>query len=187
MGRYISLLLGIFFPLIVLHAQKRYGLGSLDDDEAYAETPMMATRTTRDYVSIPERYSLRKYCPTPKSQGHYGTCVGWATAYAARSIAENIYHNWTDKNTKDEESFSPSFMYTLIKKENDLNCTEGASSIKAMKALKSIGAIKFNQFNRDCADNISTSLQQKASHILISILFQYYQILRDFLRSHHHV
>ena len=81
-------LLAFTFLLVVLaeiHAQQ-HGTGLIMDWEALEKIPKKATLLTRDYTSLPKSYSLKKYCPIPDNQDIYGTCTGWATAYAGRTI-----------------------------------------------------------------------------------------------------
>lgn len=173
MRRFISLLFGNLFVLMVLHAQEQHGLGSLVDDEAYISVPMNAERLTREYTYLPSRYSLRKYCPTPGNQGIYGTCVGWATAYAARTIVENINNEWTDEIKKNQETFSPIFIYAKIKPESDRNCREGTFIYKALELMKTVGVPKYNQFDTDCASYVPISLFSSAENYKID---EYYRL-----------
>ena len=68
-------------------AQELYMMGLLEDDGQYDLLPCKADLQTKDYSQLPSKHSLKTYCPRVMSQGQYGTCVGWSTAYAARSIA----------------------------------------------------------------------------------------------------
>lgn len=132
--------------------------GLIMDDETYAQAPEQPMQLTRDYVSLPSNYSLQKYCPTPKSQGDYGTCTSWATAYAARTIVEAIRNNWTDKNVINRESYSPPFIYKQIKDLDDANCQKGSVIGEALMLMKSKGVPKYSAFNPMCADYIPTKL-----------------------------
>ncbi|MFN6117641.1 MAG: hypothetical protein ACK46C_17445, partial [Flavobacteriales bacterium] len=38
---------------------------------------------------LPERITLEQYCPPRLNQGQQGSCVAWASAYAARTIVYN--------------------------------------------------------------------------------------------------
>ena len=96
-----------------LYSQDEHYIGVLLDDEAYEKIPQKATLLTRDYTILPRKHSLKQYCPMPSSQGNYGTCVGWASAYAARTITEAINNEWTDKAQINKEAFSPLFLMML--------------------------------------------------------------------------
>lgn len=132
--------------------------GLVMDDEAYAQVPEQPMQLTRDYVSLPSNYSLQKYCPTPKSQGAYGTCTSWATAYAARTIVEAIRNNWTDRNVINRESYSPPFVYKQIKDAYDTNCQNGSAIGDALTLMKNKGVPKYYAFNPMCTDYIPTRL-----------------------------
>ncbi|MEH0069911.1 hypothetical protein V6L77_05615 [Pannonibacter sp. Pt2-lr] len=41
-----------------------------------------------NYAALPPRVSLKAFAPTPGDQGQQGSCVGWASAYAARTLSE---------------------------------------------------------------------------------------------------
>ena len=50
----------------------------------------------RDF--LPQAVDLSRYMPPVGDQGKQGSCVGWATAYAARAYyAEQIEHRDTSK------------------------------------------------------------------------------------------
>lgn len=34
--------------------------------------------------------SLQRFCPTPQNQGQQGSCVGWGSAYTARTILQAV-------------------------------------------------------------------------------------------------
>jgi C1A family cysteine protease len=91
--------------------------------------------------SLPAAVSLEKYAPERLSQGQQGSCVGWASAYAARTILEATA---TGKNPN-ELKFSPSFLYNQIG-SSDCN---GSYVVDAMKKLMSVGAMPFEEFPYD--------------------------------------
>lgn len=90
-------------------AAQNYYLGLIEDQEAYRSIPQKAPLLTREYTTLPVRHSLQQYCPTPQNQGAYGTCTSWASAYAARTIAEAVNNQWTDKRVIDSETFFTTF------------------------------------------------------------------------------
>jgi hypothetical protein len=91
-----------------------YPTGAIIDPAIYDSVPQKAVQLSRSYTSIPAAYSLKQYAPTPNSQGRYGTCVGWATAYAARTIAESIAINRTNRTLITQNVFSPLFVYKSV-------------------------------------------------------------------------
>ncbi|MCU0444921.1 MAG: hypothetical protein MUE85_08370 [Microscillaceae bacterium] len=95
-----------FFALTSAFAQQ-YKLGLNFDDDAYKKVEKKAQLMTRDYTIMPKSYSLKKYSPTPGNQGQTGTCVGWSSTYAGRTILEAKANGWTDKTVIGQNIFSP--------------------------------------------------------------------------------
>ncbi len=87
---------------------------------------------------LPPRASLDQYAPTPEHQGRQGSCVGWASAYAAKTI---LHSRATGKNP-DQIRFSPSYLYNQIA----LSGCQGAYMLDAMKAMRQNGNLPLNQF-----------------------------------------
>jgi len=148
----------LFLYASVTHAQKFY-TGCLIEDSVYERMPQNAPLLTRDYTVLPERHSLEKYCPTPNNQGPYGTCVGWSTAYAARTIAEAVANKWSHREKIDQEAFSPLFVYLNIKGINDNNCQNGTAISNALNFLKNEGIAKYKDFNFKCASSVPLEIQ----------------------------
>ncbi|MBK9758964.1 MAG: hypothetical protein IPO90_03060 [Flavobacteriales bacterium] len=65
---------------------------------------------------LPERVSLEAFAPPRLNQGQQGSCVAWASAYAARSIVNNEV---TKQKPTTESAFSPSYLYNQIELGND--------------------------------------------------------------------
>jgi C1A family cysteine protease len=126
-----------------------YPTGAIIDPVIYDSVPQKAVQLSRTYTStstsIPAAYSLKQYTPTPNQQ-RGSTCVGWATAYAARTIAESIALNRADRFLTTQNVFSPFFVYKSVHfyKYNNPNPTgdEGLVTAWAMDFLKTEGAIK---------------------------------------------
>lgn len=96
---------------------------------------------------LPPSASLKKYCPTPLHQGRQGSCVGWASAYAARTIL-NARATGADPN---KTPFSPAYLYNQIALEG----CNGAYMIEAMKTMQDRGGVPLQQFgydDRTCAN-----------------------------------
>jgi hypothetical protein len=158
------LFLLIFFGISFgLFSQKK-GAGLIFDDAKYAKTPMKAPLTRSLYTNIPSSYSLKKYTPNPQSQGSYGTCTGWSTAYAALTTNEARINNWTDKTFITQNAYSPGFIYKQIKSDYDANCTFGASIEDALEIMKTKGCSKFSDMpEANCPDVIPLDVFTKAS------------------------
>lgn len=91
--------------------------------------------------TLPERMSLEKYAPKRLNQGQQGSCVGWGSSYAARTILQAI------ATGKDPNSvaFSPSFLYNQI----GLEGCQGSYVQSAMEKLTNVGDLPFTQFAYD--------------------------------------
>jgi len=62
--------------------------------------------------SPPSAIDLSQNFPQPGDQGHQGSCVGWATAYALKSYQEKVEMGWS-LNTS-SHLFSPAYIYNQI-------------------------------------------------------------------------
>ncbi|MGD1007907.1 MAG: C1 family peptidase [Ignavibacteriaceae bacterium] len=141
----------IFITQTIAYSQE-YGRGVLLNDSLYANSPVAAPLMRGDYNDVPSKYSLKEYAPTPGYQGSYGTCAGWCTAYAARTILEAIKSGW-NHSTIDSNAFSPSFVYNQIRYGK--GCNEGTSIMDALDILKDMGCEKLTDFSYDCDREVS--------------------------------
>ncbi len=127
------------------------------DKEIYEETEIYEALADNKKNPLPERVSLQKYCPTPKNQGRQGSCVAWASAYAARTILE------AQRTGKDPNSikFSPSYLYNQIA----LKGCQGSYVKYAMDNMYAKGAVNYNDFKydeNDCSRQPTGDLRSKA-------------------------
>lgn len=139
-----------------------YGMGLPEGpDETYEELPVKPRLTGMTYRSVGRRASLEKYAPSPKSQGLYGTCTGWAAGYAARTILEAQRYGWTDRTTINANAFSHGFAYRISSEKNDCN---GAYISKCLQKMRDVGIVKLDRYPEDCpTEDISRPLTQEAS------------------------
>ena len=136
-----------FFTSIIF-AQNQFTTGLLFDKEKYEAIELTAPLTTRSLDNLPSSYSLKAYCPTPQSQGSQPSCVGWASGFGARTISYAIKNKWANNITKiNENTFSPSFIYNIIKGSTDTACQNGSYVADAMLLMKKYGILKFNDFS----------------------------------------
>jgi hypothetical protein len=133
-----------------------FGTGATLDPKVYATTlvhePLAAG-------ALPSRVSLLEFAPPRRSQGHQGSCVGWATSYAARSI---LHAHQTGQRL----AFSPSFTYNQVARP-DCN---GTFLKKALDELQRIGDLPFDEFAYDqnsCSTQPSSQQQQRAAEYRI--------------------
>ena len=112
----LSLMLAGLLSGIPLFSQisQVYPTGAILDDALYNSLPRKAEQLSRTYTAVPQAFSLKQYAPYPGNQSPYGTCVAWASAYAARTIAESIALNRLDRFVTTNSVFSPIFVYKSI-------------------------------------------------------------------------
>ena len=130
--------------------------GCVYKSEIDGKAPLRPQLETRDYKVLPRQYSLKKYCPHPKSQSDYNTCTSWAAIYAARTICEAISNGWTDADSITKEAFSPLFIYKQVATSPD--CKEGSSIGESLGLLMDKGVPKMRQFDALCVDNVPDEL-----------------------------
>ncbi|MEO0471450.1 MAG: C1 family peptidase [Bacteroidota bacterium] len=148
-------------------AQDRHGAGLLIDDEAYDQAPIELP-LFREYggSKLAERASLKKYSPEPKDQGSLNNCVGWSTAYYARTILLAQERGWTRADLVDRHAFSPGFTYKLISRDND--CSSPTSIEDALRSMRSHGAVLLKDFDFACVNRIPRNILQKARNYTIA-------------------
>ncbi|MGE5621150.1 MAG: C1 family peptidase [archaeon] len=137
-----------------------FGLGLNLDDPKFETSPSSPPLMRGDYQDLPSSASLKDFAPTPGFQGTYGTCTGWASAYAARTILEAFKNRWS-RGEIIKNSFSPSFVYNQIRVIND--CNAGASLIDALNLLRDAGDMKFQDFGYDCSRAVTDEDRLKAN------------------------
>lgn len=176
MKKFFSTTIMIIIGVCVQAQDDFFATGLLPDDGRYEQLQQKAELMTRDYTILPNQYSLMKYCPVVKSQSNYGTCTSWATAYAARTIAEAIKWGWTDRTKITQEAFSPLFVYAQIKNRNDANCQNGSYISDALDLMKNKGVPKFSAFSVLCASYVSPALLEIATQFKIDDYFTLFSI-----------
>jgi hypothetical protein len=102
-------------------------------DKAEVYEPLDPSKTP-----LPSEVSLARFAPNRGDQGQQGSCVGWGSAYAARTILESA------ATGQDPNSivFSPSFLYNQI----SLTGCQGAYINNAMEVMTQRGSLPLNQF-----------------------------------------
>jgi len=139
------------------------GTGLLMDSEKYEATPLSAPILTRSFTSLPTKFSLKSYAPTPGNQGRQGSCVGWASSYGARTIAFAVRNGWNNQKDKiNANAFSPSFVYNQIKNPTDYKCQRGSYIADALTLLQRVGDLKNRDFPYNQGDcNRKPTLSEK--------------------------
>ena len=102
-------------------------------DKALVFEPLAAGSTT-----LPPAVSLEQFCPPRGNQGQQGSCVGWSSTYAARTILEAAASGGNPADLR----FSPAFTYNQI---HLANCN-GSYMDDALKLLCQRGGLPLSQF-----------------------------------------
>lgn len=121
-------------------------------DKAAFFAPLSETGNT-----LPESVTLERYAPRRLNQGQQGSCVAWASAYAARSI---MLARQTGQDPN-KCTFSPSFLYNQIHLED----CQGAYIQYAMEHMQGKGLVPYNEFGydeNDCSTQPNSTLKQMA-------------------------
>lgn len=121
------------------NAQNIYNMGCEISQEKYDESKVFAAlSSSSSKYSIPAKVSLRQYAPRPLNQGTQGSCVGWASAYAARTILESA----STGAKPNQIAYSPSFLYNQI----GIRGCQGAYTGEALEHMKQKGLLAFSKF-----------------------------------------
>jgi hypothetical protein len=139
-------------------ASSAYSRGCSMNQELYDQAQVYEPLADNIKNPMPERVSLLQYAPKRLNQGQQGSCVAWASSYAARSI---MYARESGKNP-DEIAFSPSFLYNQIALED----CQGSYLINAMETLEKKGDVDFDKFpynENSCSKDPDSRLLSEAS------------------------
>jgi hypothetical protein len=117
------------------------GTGATLDPKVYDTALVHEPLADTGNPALPERVSLLQYAPPRRSQGHQGSCVGWATSYAARSI---LYARQTGEDPA-KAAFSPAFVYNQISRPG----CNGTYLVRALEELQTVGDLPFDDFAYD--------------------------------------
>lgn len=142
---------------------KLFNIGGADmDEEVYDEAEVFEPLADNAKNPLPERVSLEKYCPTRRNQGSQGSCVGWASSYAGRTI---LYARETGENPNNV-AFSPAYLYNQIA----LRGCQGSYIVRAMENMQYKGALSYKDFGyneRNCTKQPTSQQSRKASNYTI--------------------
>jgi len=144
------LILPLFLLLSPLFGQQ-YSTGAILDPVRYEQIDVKPVLVTRNYSSLPRTVSIKQYAPEPGNQNPYGTCVGWSTAFAARTISESMALNRTNREQTSNNVFSPIHVYKGHYFRMGITPTgrEGAFIGDVLEFMKDEGAVKRLAFERN--------------------------------------
>jgi C1A family cysteine protease len=156
----------VFLAIFFVFTQTAFsqGRGAILDEEAYNNLPRTAPLSASSYKGLPSSFSLRQYAPLPGDQEDYGTCVGWAVAYAARTISESVALNRLNQTETTQNAFSPTYLYRNIRPD-DPNGMYGAQIYSALDMIRDRGAVKMLENERTLSfQNIDLILFKNARY-----------------------
>ncbi|WP_197505874.1 C1 family peptidase [Urechidicola croceus] len=143
----------------LLYSQTTPRTGLLFDDDAYSATPLKARNVSfQSVVAEQSSASLKEFVPEILTQGSYGTCVGWSSAYYGRTILNARINNLTSQDDISMNAFSPVFTYLNSNVDDDYNCQGGAYINKALEAMVDKGVPYFKDYNVMCDSYIPSEL-----------------------------
>lgn len=134
-------------------ADENFMFGATLSEEQYDKAQVFEPLAYGSFNQLPRSISLQEHAPKPLHQGRQGSCVGWASAYAARTIL----HSKATGQNPDQIAFSPAYLYNQIA----LDGCQGAYMLDAMRAMRQNGAVPFNEFgytDRSCSTKPSGSV-----------------------------
>lgn len=140
----------------------QFATGGELDSVKYEKTEIFEPLADNVKNPIPNSYSLKDFAPRRLNQGQQGSCVGWASSYAARTILQARMEGVKGKSNVDKIAFSPSFLYNQIAIPNS-NC-QGTYLTEAMKNLNTVGDLPFKNFKYDESScNRKPNYQEKSA------------------------
>lgn len=151
-----------------IYAQGIPGTGAVLDMEVYAEVPRSPPLTRGNYQGLPVRHSLENFTPTPGDQGDQGSCVGWAVAYAARTMTEARVHEISPRQAVDRHVFSPAYIYNQIAIDG---CDSGSMIHHALNLMEREGVMLLRDFPYDantCTQPIHPHQRSQAANYRIA-------------------
>lgn len=139
-----------------------YFTGGKLDPKEYSKAEIFEPLADNVKNPLPEKVNLIEYAPKRLNQGQQGSCVGWASSYAARTI---LYCQETGENPN-RVPFSPSYLYNQIALQN----CQGSYLTKAMETLKEDGDLPLSQFkytDQSCSKEPSQAQRRAAAEYRI--------------------
>ena len=147
-------------------AAQSFGFGAVLDPEIYDAVPKTAPLARGDYLSAPSSYSLKRFVPPAGDQGPQGSCVGWATAYAARTIMSAKDTGVDQAQRLRDMVLSPSYVFNQI----HLPGCDGTYIPRALELMQTQGVARLADFPYDansCSLQPSSTVQASAANFRI--------------------
>lgn len=139
----VAALIGAAAVFPAASALAQFATGAVFDEQVYGAVPKGAPMARGNYASLPPRVSLKAFAPTPGDQGQQGSCVGWASAYAARTLSEARRLEITSRSDINRSVFSPAFIYNQIRQGG---CDDGSLPADALELMAQDGVPLLRDF-----------------------------------------
>lgn len=136
--------------------------GAKLDPVEYDKAEVAAALSEYEKNPLPEMVSLLQFAPSRLNQGEQGSCVGWGSSYAARTILEAS----SSGQNPDDIAMSPSFVYNQI---GNSDC-QGAIIPNAMKVMQQNGDVPLKNFgytDKSCQRKPDEQVKQLAQNYKI--------------------
>lgn len=124
----------------------QFALGAVLEEQDYLQVPAAPPLARGTYGDVPDRFSMRDFVPRPGHQGDQQSCVGWATAYAARTLVAARSARVSGPSRVTPLSFSPAFVFNQIKVAG---CDQGSRISDGLSLMQKVGALELSQFPFD--------------------------------------
>lgn len=139
-----------------------FSMGMEHDPVKYGNTSVSEPLANNRKNPLPESISLLEFAPKRLNQGRQGSCVGWATTYAGRTIL----HSRQTGTNPDRLPFSPSYTYNQVHLPN----CQGTYLPDALAVMKKGGTLPLSDFPYDessCDRQPTGNHRQKAANYRI--------------------
>lgn len=140
-----------------------FSTGNELDEKVYDEAHVFEPLAQNGKNPMPSSVSLEKFAPQRLSQGKQGSCVGWASSYAARTIIHSRATGYEPNSVQ----FSPSYLYNNI----SLPGCQGSYIQRAMEYMQNKGVAPFSKFaynENECSTKPDYQLQELAADYRIN-------------------
>lgn len=152
----------------------QFGLGLIPAEDRLSEIPL-APFFGFGNTNLPVRYDLTQYLSPIGNQGEYGTCVGWAVGYNARTPVYARDHNLSTADLKSTKNqFSPKDIYISMEdKDKNTDCSGSIipAAIEKMitRGIATMATVPYSGLNYDCSiKNLKVNWTTEAAKYKIS-------------------
>lgn len=171
---FMKKILVFVFLLVSMIGQAQFNraTGLSFDDNKYLETRRLSTSLKFSSTELPIAVSLKSYCPKPGNQGSIGSCVGWATGYAALTIAKAVQENNTNTDNITSKARSARFIYDQIVDQ----CPNGSVLNDAFNLVQTQGDCLFTEFDpKTCKQIPGSDIKALASSFKIKDFYKLFE------------